>query len=99
MLPCSTWAICGVVVGHCVPRSGWAAVCIIIIIIIILQASKGKDTKITYTLSWGGSYVVFLVNTNMCVARHVMLMMLLQLPGFWSWVGAAAVVVAVGCGF
>ena len=38
------------------------------------------------------------VNTNMCVAKHVMLMML-QLPGFWSWVGAAAVVVAVGCGF
>ena len=47
----------------------------------------------------GGSYVVLLVNTNMCVARHMMLMMLLQLPGFWSWAGAAAVVVAVGCGF
>ena len=42
--------------------------------------------------------MVLLVNTNMCVARHVMLMMLLQLPGFWSG-AAVAVVVADGCGF
>ena len=44
--------------------------------------------------------LVLCVNTNMCVARHVMLMMLLQLPSFGSWVTATAViVVAVGCGF
>ena len=39
--------------------------------------------------------MVVLVNTNMCVARHVMLMMLLQLPWFWSWVAAAAAAAAV----
>ena len=41
---------------------------------------------------------MLLVNTNMCVARHMVLMMLLQLPGFWSWAGAAVVVVAVRFG-
>ena len=34
--------------------------------------------------------MVLLVNTNMCVARHMMLMMLLQLPGFWSWAAVVA---------
>ena len=62
-------------------------------------AGSQKNTRIAYTFLWGGSYVVLLVNTNMCVARHVMLMMLLQLPGFWSWAGAVVVVVAVGGGF
>ena len=47
----------------------------------------------------GGSYVVLLVNTNMCVARHMMLMMLLRLPGFWSWAAAFVVVVVVAVRF
>ena len=42
--------------------------------------------------------MVLLVNTNMCVARHVMLMMLLQLPGFWSWAAVVALL-QLGVGF
>ena len=58
------------------------------------QVAKKHHNRLRIFLR-GGSYVVLLVNTNMCVARHMMLMMLLQLPGFWSW-AAVAVVVAVG---
>ena len=42
--------------------------------------------------------MVLLVNTNMCVARHMMLMMLLQLPGFWSWAAVVALL-QMGAGF
>ena len=60
--------------------------------------SQKTPESLTHVL-WGGSYVVLLMTTNMCVARHITFMMLLQLPGFWSWVAAAVVVVAVGGGF
>ena len=43
--------------------------------------------------------MVLLVNTNMCVARHMMLMMLLQLPGFWSWAAAVVALLQLGVGF
>ena len=42
--------------------------------------------------------MVLLVNTNMCVARHMMLMMLLQLPGFWSWAAVVALL-QLGVGY
>ena len=45
-------------------------------------ANRQKTPESLTHFLWGGSYVVLLVNTNMCVARHMMLMMLLQLPGF-----------------
>ena len=84
MLQCSTWAICGVGDGF--------------LCAVTVSGQVAKKTESLTHFLWGGSYVVLLVNTNMCVARHVMLMMLLQLPGLWSG-AAVAVVVADGCGF
>ena len=102
-LPCSTWALCGVVVEythvyaqeHSVAGSGWAVFCIVT----VMWAGYGKTLK-SLTHAFTGWVRCGVVSEHKHVCNKAMLMMLLQLPGFGSWAAAAAVVVvAVGCVF